>query len=393
MKNNTQPFKALLRHIHANWIGVLSPAEYRLLMFIFDRTIMFGKLREAIPIRHFIQGITAADGTVIVDGLQENERTVYRLLAHLQSIAIIHVYRNAGHVSEYEINFALTKEQLLNTVNRVKKGEKSAKQPLTKMSPHPCQKCHPPISTPTGCLTEDFKGLEKFKNFPNGRAYARARDEKSARGNDMASKAALEAMAKLRGIESEKKDNGRKKRKQGRTAKSYWKVWEAAFRKYHPLPEMAAWTIGDGAGVVRLMKPLRIEHDELITYSVRYWTRIMNEHFATYKSRPNFPNVRFFIQHFALFLDSFAMHSADGRLQITATVDPEVEKLRRQLAEAQRKLSEKDEQLKLERKTSAAKLGQQAIRHKQQVEELKRLQKASDKPKTFFGTQIPDWDD
>lgn len=90
--------------ISTHYAPGLSPSEYRVLMFIFDRTYVYNKHAECIPLRHFLDGVKKKGGEVVTPGVGLSRRMV---LYHLQSLAkqqIITVAVNYRDGNTYAIN-------------------------------------------------------------------------------------------------------------------------------------------------------------------------------------------------------------------------------------------------------------------------------------------------
>lgn len=89
------------RHLHRVWMASLTGAQFKVYSFIVARTLGWQKYAEAIPVRHFIDGLCEADGTLYRDdeGLPacagtgiRKEDTIRAALEHLRQSDLITVF-------------------------------------------------------------------------------------------------------------------------------------------------------------------------------------------------------------------------------------------------------------------------------------------------------------
>lgn len=94
-----KPRVLLSQHIDRHWMRHLSPAEYKVVRLIYDRTFAWGKWTEEISIREFVRGrLNHTNGT----GLSES--TVHRALQTLKSRGIIVGENRPGARSKYGLS-------------------------------------------------------------------------------------------------------------------------------------------------------------------------------------------------------------------------------------------------------------------------------------------------
>jgi DNA-binding PadR family transcriptional regulator len=95
----------LLRKILRIWTPYLTDREFRVLLFVFDRTYHFQKYAEVIPIRHFINGIHMESGYVVAAALPYKARTIYDALQSLRRKGVLfHRSEKKSSQPEYSIN-------------------------------------------------------------------------------------------------------------------------------------------------------------------------------------------------------------------------------------------------------------------------------------------------
>ncbi|AGH97822.1 hypothetical protein [Micavibrio aeruginosavorus] len=97
-----------LRMIHNTWIKKLTPSEYMVLMFIWNRTIFWGKAREFIKYRHFTDGIPST-----ISGLPLKERRLKEILDNMQKKKCI-TRNRTPYGSWYAIDFNFEANKVRN---------------------------------------------------------------------------------------------------------------------------------------------------------------------------------------------------------------------------------------------------------------------------------------
>ena len=95
------------QHIDRRWMRLLSPAEFKVLVLIFDRTIAWGRSSERISMREFVDG----RGNY-TQGTGMSVRTIQRALRNLieQRIVIAELRTGAPTLFTINLNWAGTDE-------------------------------------------------------------------------------------------------------------------------------------------------------------------------------------------------------------------------------------------------------------------------------------------
>ena len=75
--------------INCYLMGSLKSREYMLLMFIYERTIAYGKRDEVITHKNIIDGMAAKDGSLLISGLGIERRTITRTISSLLRKGVI----------------------------------------------------------------------------------------------------------------------------------------------------------------------------------------------------------------------------------------------------------------------------------------------------------------
>lgn len=83
----------------------LTPDEFLVLMFIYDRTVRYGKRQENIPNRHFMEGIIDYNGRCVATRVGLSKTNLKIAIDHLFHKGIIFTDRNEyGGSNFYSIN-------------------------------------------------------------------------------------------------------------------------------------------------------------------------------------------------------------------------------------------------------------------------------------------------
>ena len=116
----------LLRMIFSEWLDKLTPSEFMVVMFIWQRTILWGKGREFIKFRHFLKGI---DGEI--RPLPLKQRRLQQILKSLVQKGVIE-RRTRVYGSWYNINYewkpGRTARRRVKKKPQSERAHKSAKQ-------------------------------------------------------------------------------------------------------------------------------------------------------------------------------------------------------------------------------------------------------------------------
>lgn len=95
---------SLARHLIRHGMS-LTPAEFKVLMFIFDRTVGYKKHAESIPYRHFLDGVWS-QGSLHSVGCGLGESTLKRALRGLVEKGVIERGRGQNfYGTYYTINY------------------------------------------------------------------------------------------------------------------------------------------------------------------------------------------------------------------------------------------------------------------------------------------------
>ena len=83
----------------------LTPDEFLVLMFIYDRTVRFNKRQENIPYRHFMEGINDREGRCVATRVGISKTNLLNAIRHLFQKGIIYTDNtDFGGSNIYSIN-------------------------------------------------------------------------------------------------------------------------------------------------------------------------------------------------------------------------------------------------------------------------------------------------
>lgn len=93
----------ILRDVVSGCRRYMSSDERDIAMFVFERTCMFGKERESIPLRHFTDGIMSSDGDPLSAPVAMSRTNLLMALNHLERKGILKITKDATRASIYQI--------------------------------------------------------------------------------------------------------------------------------------------------------------------------------------------------------------------------------------------------------------------------------------------------
>jgi hypothetical protein len=112
------------------WMAQLVGSEFKVLNFVLERTLPFGKQREVIPLRHFIGGVWTRDGSMVTAGTGLSRRAVLYAIGGLLERGLLTRWDRAprigGHAQDahwFALNFKTLwqkEEDMLRTPKRLK---------------------------------------------------------------------------------------------------------------------------------------------------------------------------------------------------------------------------------------------------------------------------------
>jgi hypothetical protein len=252
--------------------------QFRVLMFIFDRTYTYGKTSEVIPMRHFTDGVRLGSGELLHPPIRRDRATIYRAIDFLVDNVII--LRSQRSRSDSP-TFAINPVWMPKVSQQCDKGVAAVRQETRVNATHNTNEYNIDDTTQVAL-----------------RASAREEDEmESARDRLLATVAGA----------TEKSKAARAKTKNKQNATGLMKIWEDAFITIHPEETYFRWRVFEQSAfkkaVERGVPAGSVE--EFIIFCVTAFDNVINEHFSWMKSKPTIPAVGFVTKHIAEFYQSF----------------------------------------------------------------------------------------
>jgi len=275
------------RHLSSS----LTDAEYRVVRFVYQRTIKFGKTHEIIPLRHLLSGVTDREGNLIHAGLPYSASTIRRALRGLFSRQIILKFEKKGHAPSIGLGF-LDRFEDQNYMQIAPKGGHSCEQGgwsrVTGGSGHSCE--HP--------INRENITMRKVT----------------------AGNAVPASLVGLGVSSSAKTKEAREKRKLKKTATAYETVFSDAWRSVYDDRGPTRWTVAD-LGIIKnalARLPASVDRAKFIEAIVFGWDQIMKSRFGWMKNRPSRPAVRFIARHVDVLYDAYSSGDDDPNKPIKA---------------------------------------------------------------------------
>lgn len=159
------------------WAEILPRPVTSVLSFIIERTLRWGKVKESIPYRHFIEGVYSKDGAVVQPRARIARRNLSKAVAILEGLGFIKVVRatttQRGFESNlFEIDFNLIIQRdtsMLKTPKRLK----NKADPLVSLGHKPCVPRTLPLCPGDTLNTLNIKSQKvKSQNNPDAKKPA-----------------------------------------------------------------------------------------------------------------------------------------------------------------------------------------------------------------------------
>lgn len=263
----------LARVITREWMKELSPAEYMVLMFIFDRTIGWSKNVECIPTSHFLSGVHRG-AQCYHCGLSISRNTLKRVLANLTERGIISAASAVGKPNSYGINFDWRERTL----------PKNGHPPYPNMDPHRRERIN----------SQSRKGASRPDTDKD--------DPETARG------AVNLALIRNRDARRRKLNKALSTTGKGATVHQLFVIWQSSCRIHFPGTTVLPWRAED-KGIVTVIRKKCMTGGmtqkgfiEFLQWCVENWGAVLATKFKWMKTPPPaFPSLRFLVR----WLDDF----------------------------------------------------------------------------------------
>lgn len=302
-----------LKIIHSEWLADLSPSEYKLVCFIWQRTIYWGKKREAISHRHFLEGITnRKTGEIVQKPTGLSKQSVISAINSLEEKGVLSRTQRGQNAFTYHLNLGWMPKMLKEPKNK-KGGSGTLKTPKGGV-----QKLDPGGSKILTPKYDNIKYAHKEEESESELSHPGQGRENSKRGTDDTNEYSDNPAAGLEeSIAAAKKVSAAaREKKMARAAKrenvaDLEKMWVSKMHAVHPDCPMAAWTVKQCGQVKNFRDQYKKETGgpvwPFFDFCIANWHRIGKLRFAWMKGLmfPEYPSVDFlmgFKKHFILMM-------------------------------------------------------------------------------------------
>lgn len=359
-----------------HWMGELDSTESKLLYFILHRTIRFGKVTEAIPLRHFREGIRdTRSGETVIAGVNIHHETISAGLGRLEQRLLISVSREDDGrtygITTITLNLELYFAPVI--VELCEKLDEITGKPMGKLATPRAKKyieerenddeggC---ADIREGCAVSrmckqhkvNIRNKSQKQNLATPDGIARVRRERPSFAT------AKEAIAATALMATERRKAMASKAEQGKVTHFVFKaLWEEAMLRHYPSVPAIGITGPQWRNVKLYVAkmPNTMTMKEVVDHAVENWATIINVHMSGWKDVrsgrvADAPDAGFFMKNIKVFLQSLANVKASGTKLDKAiaaasdnTLEDENAKLRRQVAalsKEREKLASRDKQ-------------------------------------------------
>lgn len=373
------------------WMGALKGSEFKVLTFIVERTLPFGKRSEVIPLRHFTDGVWTRDGNVVTSGTGLGRRTVILAISTLVRSGLVirrdrtpkkNGYAQDSYWFEIDFNhFWSEGESMLRTPKKLRKeierGECSERTGGV-------QKLHPKAIEEEAMekppfVTDVTKGVAGATT-PRRMKQPKRPVAKPAPSYDTVAEAAHAALAR----QAEKRREKIKKAESKLTLVNFNKMWETVHVRHHPGTPCNAISVRDFSILRSSLKSTKIRgglfsfiewlFDSYPTLKISKRFSWINKN-ADYPPLPSILNPASMVRYFKHFVAAYDEQTPSGYNERpvdwkdkAAKLSDEREKMQEELrrtVEANRKLLAEMEAMKRDNRAMHRKLH----KHSQVVED------------------------
>lgn len=340
------------RHLLRHWLKHLSGCEAACVLFIFDRTIQWGKMHERIPIRHFTDGIVSRDLKVHSEGVNYSRRQVSSALAALEEGGLIEVSVSSPTAPKlFGIVIEASDEDLKTFSNMKKIATPKKKRDASRTGAiiAPAKRETSAINAPTGAETALHK-RRKEKKTEIGK------EKKLGDADAPQTMSSVEARIEARQQERDAKRQACLRQKRTLLKKELSRFWSDTVANYHGDMRALRLNVAQTSALYGKQKKfVEAMHDEsfvvFVDWAIAHWHNIIASTFHWMNDAPQIVDAWFFLKHFDKF---FAMFERRDRLHrewqqaVDAPTKDEVESA--QLRRERQKLEAERQKLEIERR-------------------------------------------
>lgn len=386
--NNVRDFSAAtkfksLEIINRLWISQLSPSEFKIVIFIWQRTVWWNKTSELILLKHFTNGVYDKEKNLVQAGVGLKRRQIMDVIAALLEKGVIIRTPQGPKSFRYSLNLAWSGSMLREP--KKKKGENAGlKQPKK-------AKDGAENRTLGGAENRTYKlGKEKLGNKEESESeLSQSVSEKLYSELDRAKKKSLAC--------HEKKNDKRRRRE---SAADLEALWRDMVKHEHSEVSVAAWTVKQRGKISKIRDIWRAEGNPsfwpFLQFAVANWHRIGTLRFGWMKdvSYPEYPDIDFLLGFRKHFIAAMADETFHERQIGRGEKEREISKFIRMGYTPEQAEQEYENKLERRRKSSADKESARAselARHNEFLErETERLDRELRLEKARRGKSVMD---
>jgi hypothetical protein len=333
MKNPIE-FREWFKILFRVWRPHLSPNEFLVAQFVFDRTAGWGKEWEVIRTNHFLNGVVGTDGKVYSTGLVITRPTLSKCLTALIARGAIRL-RQDGRRKAYALNYEWNPDEPQSPQDMPLAKPKRL-QGLQKVQPAGMENNF--TKTPE---MENYLPLEGKISFHldkkrKDKCYAKEKETQpiASRIGPATQGESLLAVAKLMDKVSRESANKRQGKINAWRFDSVHKAWHGLCLSLHPDANHLAVTKTDclilhkyGKRFVRASQArTNTEWLDYLAWLIERWHTIREAQFAWMKANsPSVPSIRFIVKFSDRFEQAWADRQSLERMAGLSTREREVE--------------------------------------------------------------------
>ena len=293
----------LRNFVDRNWMRSLSPTEYLVVIFVFDRTISWGKSSERITFNEFEKG---RKNTFCGTGLSRS--TLIRTLKNLVYLGTLVVTGVHGKPKKYAINIAWRPEENPMLPPRKASKRTNVEQKGTNWTPHRCQNDTQQGVSMTPLISRQYKktNYELERASPSGSLPQPKKTVSKVSGRACTIK---EAIAKTEASNAEKIAKRVLKARQSDNVDDVQKVWAHEFTNQWEDAPVIPWspkTRGLYHHAVKNKAFRSIDVSEFVTWVIVDWGLLRETAFHWMKDMPLSPDPELFMTHIYKFLTAYS---------------------------------------------------------------------------------------
>ena len=300
------------RHLLRHWLKHLTGCEAACVLFIFDRTIQWGKMHERIPIRHFTDGIVSRDLKVHSEGVNYSRRQVMNALAALEAGGLIEVSSTSATAPKlFGLRVEANEDELKNFSNMKKIITPKRLKNAASTGAETAQVKHETgaETAPTGAETAPHKRRKEKKTKTS-------KEKKLGSPDGEQTLSSVEERIAARQSEREAKRQQYLKQNRTLLKKELSRFWSDTIANYHADMRSLRLNIAQTSALYGKQKKFVVAmHEESFTafidFSIAHWHNIVASTFHWMTDAPQLVDAWFFLKHFDKF---FAVYEKRDRL-------------------------------------------------------------------------------